>query len=232
MISSNESETSWPPVELPQAVIFDMDGVIFDTEPIWLEAETVMLAKRGKDFQPEFARRIMGVPGSKAMEMVAEHFGLSDKPTDLTIELNGLFHDMLEARLSLMPGFIERLELLENLGIPRGVATSTERTLAHTMLRRFGLIERFGFILTRDDVTHGKPHPEIYLAARKKLNVDTGRAVVIEDSLAGMQSARSAGCIVIGLRHPLTASLEFPNAHLVIDHHADPRVDLLFESQL
>lgn len=228
MSSSNERANSWPPEELPTAVIFDMDGVIFDTEPIWLEAETELLARRGKVFPPEFARKIMGVPGGKAMQMVAEEFGLSETGSELTLELNGIFHDMLETRLSIMPGFLDRLTLLETLGIPRAVATSTERKLAHSMLGRFGLVERFACILTRDDVTHGKPHPEIYLAASDQLGITPARAVVLEDSLAGMQSANTAGCLVIGLRHPLTASLEFPHAHLVVDHHSDPQIEMLF----
>jgi putative hydrolase of the HAD superfamily len=92
------------------------------------------------------------------------------------------------------------------------------------MLGRFGLLERFAFILTRNDVRAGKPDPEIYQTSCDRLGVEPGRAVVFEDSVAGTQSARRAGCYVVALRHPLTMGLEFEHAHLVVDSHADELV--------
>ena len=206
------------------AVVFDMDGVIFDTEPIWLLAETELMARRGHVFPPSLAKRLMGVPGTASMAIVAGHFGLDEDPIVMAAELNGLFHDLLESKITLMPGLLDRLDDLERLGIAKGVATSTERTLAHHMLGRFGLIERFAFILTRDDVARGKPNPEIYEKACQRLGSRPGRTLVIEDSLAGCQAGKEAGCHVCALRHPLTADLDFPHADLVVDQHADERL--------
>jgi HAD superfamily hydrolase (TIGR01509 family) len=211
------------------AVVFDMDGVIFDTEPVWLEAETELLSRRGQVFPPAFARRLMGVPGMQAMGMVAEHFQLVEPADRLVKELNGIFHDLLTTRLTLMPGFVDRLSDIENRGLPVGVATSTERQLATQMLKRYDLYDRFRFVLTRDDVERGKPHPDIYHMAAKLHDRPTGKMLVIEDSLAGMQAGKSAGCVVVGLRHPLTEGADFPHADLVIDHHADPEVDALLD---
>jgi HAD superfamily hydrolase (TIGR01509 family) len=213
------------------AVVFDMDGVIFDTEPVWLEAETELLARRGQIFPPSFARRLMGVPGMQAMGMVAEHFQLTEPAERLVEELNGIFHDLLATKLTLMPGFVDRLSDIERRRLPVGVATSTERVLATRMLGRFDLLSRFQFVLTRDDVERGKPHPDIYHKAAKLHDRPTARTLVIEDSLAGMQAGKSAGCVVVGLRHPLTAGAEFPHADLVIDHHADPEVDALLDQR-
>ena len=206
-----------------------MDGVIFDTEPVWLEAEIELLARRGKVFPPAFARQLMGVPGMQAMQMVTEKFELDEPTGNLVTELNGLFHDMLETKLTLMPGFEDRLEMIARRQLPVGLATSTERSLAQKMLGRFGLIERFRFILTRDDVARGKPHPDIYHAAARLHTIPTDRTLVIEDSLAGMKAGKDAGCIVVGLRHPLTHDAHFPHADLVVDHHADRRVDELLD---
>ncbi len=211
------------------AVVFDMDGVIFDTEPVWLEAETELLARRGQVFPPAFARRLMGVPGMQAMGMVAEHFQLVEPADRLVKELNGIFHDLLTTSLTLMPGFVDRLSDIENRRLPVGVATSTERQLATQMLKRYDLYDRFRFVLTRDDVERGKPHPDIYHMAAKLHDRPTGKMLVIEDSLAGMQAGKSAGCVVVGLRHPLTEGADFPHADLVIDHHADPEVDALLD---
>lgn len=207
-----------------RAAVFDMDGVIFDTEPVWLEAETELCRRRGKVFPREFAKRLMGVPGRQAMKMVCEHLELAEDPAVLVVELNQIFHDLLPERLTLMPGIIDRLSLLEERRVPKGVATSTEGLLARKMLGRFDLVERFEFILTRDDVTHGKPHPEIYEKACARHGAHPGEVVVWEDSLAGTKSARTAGCFVIALRHELTESVPFDDADLVVDRHDDPRV--------
>lgn len=212
----------------PTAVVFDMDGVIFDTEPIWLEAETALFARRGVVFPPELAKRIMGVPGPQAMQIVAREFGIADDAVALSNELNALFHDIVMDRLPVMEGLLERLEHLESIRVPKAVATSTERDLASRMLTRAGLLGRFEFVLTRDDVTYGKPHPEIYLRACAELRCDPSSTVVIEDSLAGSKAARAAGCTVIVLRHPLTATVAFHDADIVIDSHADNRVEALF----
>ena len=208
-----------------------MDGVIFDTEPVWLEAETELLARRGQVFPPALARRLMGVPGMQAMGMVAEHFQLTEPVEQLVEELNGIFHDLLTTKLTLMPGFLDRLADIENRELPVGVATSTERRLATQMLGRFDLLHRFRFVLTRDDVERGKPHPDIYHLAARRHDRPTAKTLVIEDSLAGMQAGKSAGCVVVGLRHPLTAGADFPHADLVIDHHADLGVDALLDQR-
>lgn len=213
----------------PKAVVFDMDGVIFDTEPVWLAAETELLSRRGRRFPPELARTIMGVPGAAAMRIVADELGLTDEPAHLSRELNAIFYALVENGLSVMDGLAERLEHLDQLGLPMGVATSTEGALARTMLGRAGLLERFAFVLTRDDVQNGKPDPEIYRKACGMHGVAPSRTVVVEDSLAGTQSARSAGCRVVALRHELTRTLEFPDAELVVDSHRDARVSALLE---
>ncbi|MBY0588931.1 HAD family phosphatase [bacterium] len=217
------------PIRPVEAVVFDMDGIIFDTEPVWLEAETELLDRRGKVFHPSFARRLMGVPGLQAMAMVAEHFDLHEPTDKLVVELNGIFHDLLETKLTLMPGVIDRLDGIARRQLPAGVATSTERSLARQMLGSFGLLERFRFVLTRDDVERGKPHPDIYHEAIRRHGSTASKTLVLEDSLAGMQAGKSAGCIVVGLRHPLTHDAEFPHADLVIDHHGDGRVDDLLD---
>lgn len=224
-LSADTTPAPTPPF---QAAVFDMDGIIFDTEPIWLAAETVLLERRGMVFPPELATKIMGVPGGKAMRIVADHFHLSDDPSDLTRELNAIFDDMLATRLTLMPGLLERLDFLEERAVPKGVATSTERVLAFDMLKRFNVFDRFDFVLTRDDVTRGKPNPEIYQKACGKHGIAPRSVLVWEDSLAGSQSAHAAGCYVVTLRHPLTKTLSFDHAHLVVDEHGDRRIDELF----
>ena len=98
-----------------------------------------------------------------------------------------------------MPGLDRLLDLLESLDIPKAVATSSHREFAETALSKFDLERRFEFLLTRDDVQHGKPHPDIYLAAAKKLQVDPGQMLALEDSVIGSTSAVAAGAYTIAI---------------------------------
>lgn len=207
-----------------QAVVFDMDGVIFDTESLYFESEIEMLARRGKSFSTALGQKIMGLPGIRAMEVLRAEHGLEDSPESLFDECQALFRSRIATRLTLMPGFASLLERLERRGMAKAVATSTRRQLTTEMLGTFGLDKRFRCVLTADDVTHGKPHPEIYQLACRRLGTEPSKTLVIEDSLNGTKSAAAAGCFCVAAPHALSRSLDFSHANLVVDHLLDARL--------
>lgn len=206
------------------AVVFDMDGVIFDTETLYFEAGQILFRRRGLEFTVEHAQRIMGVPGVQAMEILLQAAPLACGAAELYEESQEIFHDLLDRRLSMMPGAIELMERLERHGLPRALATSTERRTTDRMLGQFDLHRRFTFTLTRDDVEKGKPDPEIYLSACEKFGVQPDRVLVLEDSLNGMTAAKRAGCVCVAIPHELSLALDFSAADLVAKHLLDPRL--------
>lgn len=205
-----------------RAVVLDMDGTMFDTEILYHHAETELLRRRGKEFSTELSLAIMGVPGREAMKIVARTLNLADDPDDLFNESQVILRRLMETELRLMPGLDELLTLLEQRGLPKGVATSTQRELTEDMLGRFDLLRRFGFILTREDVERPKPAPEIYEKACAILGLSPREVLVLEDSFNGTKAAVDAGCQVVAIPHELSRALSFDHVHAIAERLLDP----------
>ena len=206
------------------AVVFDMDGVIFDTEKLYFAAQDEMLRKRRHRFTPELASRIMGMPGVPAMGLIRDLLGIEDPAQALYDESQVNFQALLPAELQMMDGAAELMETARSCGFPTALATSTKRELAMQMLSAFDLPRRFDAILTFDDVTHGKPHPEMYEKACAAVGVEPSTVLVIEDSVNGVKSAVAAGCCTVAVRHDHNRSVEFPPVHFIAESMRDFRL--------
>jgi HAD superfamily hydrolase (TIGR01509 family) len=124
----------------------------------------------------------------------------------------------------LMPGAADLIARLEKAAIPKAIATSSSRQYVHGVFGPHGLIDRFAFVLTSDDVTHGKPHPEVYTLAAKRLGVPPAAVVVLEDSLNGVRAAKAAGCRCVVVPHDQTPRDQLADADLVARSLDDPRL--------
>ena len=143
-------------------------------------------------------------------------------------ETKELFEEIAEHSLATMPGLHEVLELAEAKNLPLAVATSSPRAYMTTLLERFELLHRFHFTLTAEDVTHGKPHPEIYQLAASRLNVSPSQMLVLEDSETGTRAAHAAGAYIISVPNRHTVFGDFSMSRLRIDSLLDKRLhDLL-----
>lgn len=206
------------------AVVFDMDGVIFDTEKLYFAAQDEVLQRRSHRFTPKLASEIMGMPGLLAMGHVRTSLGLADPAEILFEESQVLFRALLPTELQLMDGALDLLDAALANGLPTALATSTTRDLAMSMLGAFDLPRRFQAILTFDDVTHGKPHPEMYLKACSMIGSDPAQTLVIEDSFNGATSALAAGCYTVGVRHEHNQAVVFPPVAFVAESMKDGRL--------
>jgi HAD superfamily hydrolase (TIGR01509 family) len=212
------------------AVVFDMDGVIFDTEKLYFAAQDEVLRRRGHPYTPELARQIMGMPGVPAMGHICKTLGLSDTAETLYDESQVLFQKLCETELQMMDGAMDLLEQARRSGLPTGLATSTKRDVAMKMLVLFDLPRRFDAVLTFDDVEHGKPHPEMYLKACAVLRSDPATTLVIEDSVNGVLSATAAGCYTVAVRHEHNHGVEFPPVAFIAESMQDERLERLVAS--
>ncbi|HEX4591314.1 MAG TPA: HAD-IA family hydrolase, partial [Gemmataceae bacterium] len=122
----------------------------------------------------------------------------------------------------LMTGAAELIARLERCGIPKAIATSSSREYVTTIFGPHGLLDRFAFVLTCDDVTHGKPHPEVYLLAAERFNFPPPAVVVLEDSVNGLRAAKAAGCRCVVVPHAQTPRDELMTADLVASRLDDP----------
>lgn len=213
-----------------EAVAFDCDGLMFNTEESFNVAGRELLRRRGRDLTPEVLRLMMGRRAVEAFDALVTHLRLTDSPTLLQQEYEGLFHAALEGRLNVMPGLLDLLALIEQRGLPMAVCTSSDRAHLSRVLGRFELIDRFDTTLTAEDVTHGKPHPEIYLTAASRLGVAPERLLVLEDSENGTKAAVAAGAVAVSVPHEHSSYQDFASAWLVADTLADARLVTLIEA--
>ena len=208
----------------PKAVVFDLDGLMFNTEALYQKVGAEMLRRRGKLFDAELLDAMMGRPAGAALQLMIDYHKLDNTIAELKAETDAIFATLLDEGLEQMPGLARLLESLERAGIPKAIATSSGPDFAQNVLDRFELAPRFEFILTCDDIREGKPHPEIYRLAAHRLGLAPRELLVLEDSHHGCRSAIAAGAIVVAVPAGPSRRHDFSGAALVADSLADPRL--------
>ncbi len=207
-----------------KAVVFDLDGLMFNTEDVFNLSGHELLRRRGKEMTHELLTQMMGRRAHEAFQAMVEMHDMTESIDDLLAESGDIFKSLLEDHLAPMPGLYQIFEVIESKQLPKAVATSSSRPYLHDILGRFDLLSRFELTLTAEDVTHGKPHPEIYQTAAEKLQIAPEEMMVFEDSEAGTKSAAAAGAIAISVPHEHSKSHNFDVAYMVADALNDPRV--------
>ncbi len=166
----------------------------------------------------------MGRRPRQAIELMIQWNGLTDTVDQLEAESREVFAPILKTRLQAMPGLLPLLAALETAALPKAVATSSPRDFAEKVLSSFELLPRFQFLLTAEDVTHGKPHPEIYLTAANRLGLEPPQLLVLEDSQTGCRAAVASGAVAVAVPGPVSKHHTFEGAALVIDSLEDPQL--------
>ena len=210
-----------PPIK---AVVFDLDGLMFNTEDIFNEVGRQVLARRGKEMTRDLLQQMMGRRAPEALQIMINFHELADTVPGLIDETRVLFTELAVDRLAPMPGLYTLLEHIETRGLIKGVATSSGRKYLEEILNRFEILERFHITLTAEDVTHGKPHPEIYLTAANRLGVEPPEMLVLEDSHAGTTAGVSARAVVVSVPNDHSRFQDFSHATYVASRLDDPYV--------
>ena len=212
------------PLPTIRAVCFDLDGLMFNTEHVFYESADVLLQRRGLAMSRGAMDAMLGRRPLESFQGLIEHLGLTEGPAELLAESRVIFHELLDTKLQPMPGLFELLELVESLGLPKGVATSSPRDYLDDIFGRFNLSHRFPLQLTAESVTHGKPHPEIYLKAAEHLGVHPTEMLVLEDTQTGTRAGAAAGAFVVSVPHEHTAGHDFSVSSYVATGLHDPFV--------
>ena len=184
--------------DLPAAVLFDMDGLLLDSERIALAIMAECAAEIGLDWAPQVGMRMIGRNVVDANRVLRDHFG-DDARLGLLPAAFRLRYDrhIAEQPIPLKPGVTALLDLLERHDIPRAVATSTQRERASRKLARNDLLHRFDALVGGDEIERGKPAPDIYLAAARAVGAEPVRCLVLEDSNTGARAGLAAGMAVV-----------------------------------
>jgi HAD superfamily hydrolase (TIGR01509 family) len=208
----------------PAAVIFDMDGLMLDSERAIIGCLADAARERGHDLPELLWLSMVGHSEAVCRHLLDEAVGEAERERILQ-RSHVLYDAVVAAGVPHRPGIIEMLDVLQARGIPRAVATSTRRPLALKKLEAAGLLSRVDAICTSSDVAHPKPAPDVYLLAARSLGVDPARCLVLEDSPTGVRAALAAGMYPIqipDLLEPDDAVRAL--GHLILPSLGDARV--------
>jgi pseudouridine 5'-phosphatase len=207
-----------------RAVVFDLDGLISNTEDLYEQAGETVLRCRGKTYDAELRERIMGRPVIVAIQMIIDCHSLPDRAEDLMYECGDVLQELIATSLAPMHGVIKLIDDLQADNIPIAVATSATPDYADNVLTRLNLKHRFQFVLTAADIQHGKPDPEIYLLAARRLGLPPDQIMVLEDSANGCRAGVAAGAFTIAVPNRHTRNHNFDGVQFVADTLDDPRI--------
>lgn len=179
------------------AVVFDMDGLLIDSERLILKAMDEAARAIARELPFEVFQQMVGLTHAHSDAILVEYFGEGFVLADYHADVRARLNDVLAAGVALKSGVVEMLDHLDSVGAPRAVATSSGRNSLETHLGHAGLLDRFDAFITRESVTNSKPHPEPYLKAAEALGVDPAHCVALEDSHNGVRAAAAAGMMTI-----------------------------------
>lgn len=182
-----------------EAVLFDMDGVVIDSEPLWTDAERQLLARRMLEYSPQLKTAMMGRDAEEAVGLLINHYNLSEGVDEIIAERNQLIADLFRQFLRAMPHALQLVRSVQAAQIKTGLVSSSPQELVDLALSRLNVAELFDLVLSGDQVARGKPAPDIYLMAARKLGVSQADCLVIEDAPQGVAAAKAAGmcCLAI-----------------------------------
>jgi HAD superfamily hydrolase (TIGR01509 family) len=179
-----------------EAVLFDLDGLLIDSEPLWYEVEHAVVTRLGGVWGPKDQEACIGGTMAASARYMIEVAGAQGTIEAISEELIDEMVRRFRGALPVHDGAVELVDAVRKTGTPVGLVSSSYRRLIDAALDWLGH-ERFEVTVAGDEITHGKPHPEPYLTACERLGVDPRRTVVLEDAINGVLSAEAAGCVVV-----------------------------------
>ncbi len=190
-----------PPVVPFAGVAFDLDGVLVESEHLWEENWAAYAAGRGRPWLPEHTARLQGMSVPEWAAALAEHTDDPDAVAVAEAVIDGMIAALRDGRIELLPGSAEMVRAA-SARVPIAVASSAPRRLIEAVLATHGLRDRFRAVVSSEEVPRGKPSPDVYEEAARRLGVEPKRCLAVEDSSNGIRAAAAAGMTVIGLPNP------------------------------
>ena len=209
-------------------IVFDMDGVLIDSEPIVKQCGQTAAQRYGAELSDKLYNQLIGLPAKQVEDGLQSAFGVDFPMQEFRVELERLWHDHVETNgMPVKPGVENVLAELQDHAIPYAIATSTPHERAQLSLHKAGILEHFEVIVGGDQVTNGKPAPDIFLTAAARISTDAGSCIAIEDSAVGVNAAFNAGMHTIMIpdqKQPDEQTLKRVNELFDSMHDALPRI--------
>jgi HAD superfamily hydrolase (TIGR01509 family) len=184
-----------------EAVVFDLDGVLLQTEELWDEVRAGLARERGGRYGPEAQRAMMGMSSLEWSRYMHDEVGVPDSPKQISAEVVRRLAARYRTELPLIPGAVEAVRRIAERW-PLGLASSSNRLLIELALELAGIQHLFKAVVSSEEVPRGKPAPDVYLETARRLGVAAERCAAVEDSHSGIRSAKAAGMRVVAIPNP------------------------------
>jgi len=209
-------------------VIFDMDGVLVDSEPIHLELEKKVFNEVGLNISDTYHYTLVGMSPKQMWQKICSDFVLKNEAEELLeIEKAIKYSEIQKREIYATDGLLELLGKLKISGFKMSVGSSSTKNLINLFTHKIGVRSYFDFLVSSEDVENGKPFPDIFLKVAQMYSTDPSRCVVIEDSSNGVAAAKAAGMKCVGYRNPSSGNQDLSNADLTISNFNELSVDML-----
>jgi len=215
-----------------KAALFDMDGLMFDTEPAYTIVHAAMWNRRGKKFTPEIKTSLMGKRAEEVMRTIlSEHWKTDEKIEDLLKEQDDELSKIFRESVAKMPGLDVCLSLFDQKNIRTCIGTSSRKFLADILLEYHDLSDKFEFIVSGEMVARGKPDPEVYLTCADRLGLRPEECLVLEDSPNGIRAGHAAGCFTCAIPSEYAKGGDFSAADIICKTLADTKLRNIIEEK-
>jgi HAD superfamily hydrolase (TIGR01509 family) len=184
-----------------RALVFDLDGVLLDSEQVWNEAKEELVREQGGHWREDAPRRMMGMSSPEWAGFLRDELGVQLEPKVISDEVVRRLEGIYRERLPLVDGATEAVERLA-ASVPLGLASSSNREIIDLVLELTGLGPHFAVTLSSEEVARGKPAPDVYLEVLRRLGAEPADSVAVEDSENGIRAARAAGVRVVAVPNP------------------------------
>ena len=184
-----------------EAVVFDLDGVLLQSEEVWDAVRETFVRERGGRYDEEIQRAMMGMSSPEWSRYLHETAGVPDEPAEINEEVVRRLLASYRDHLPLLPGAVDAVRRLA-ARYPLGLASSSNRAVIDAVLEKAGLDGCFRVTVSSEEVARGKPAPDVYLEAARRLGVEPARCAAVEDSHGGIRSAKAAGMWVVAIPNP------------------------------
>lgn len=191
-----------------KGAIFDLDGTIVNSMGMWRKLDKEFFIRQGVEYSPEISKEIVGMTLEQAAEHFSKTFNLGKTTKQILDEWNDYLLDQYKNVIPLKPYADRLIELWSRQGIKMCVATLTEKKMAEIILKKYGLLDKFEFILTVAEVGKSKLSPDIYLKCAEKMGLLPNECIVLEDTYHAMKSAKGAGFTVYAVDEPTARNKE------------------------
>ncbi|CAM4169016.1 phosphatase [Saccharibacillus endophyticus] len=209
-----------------EAFIFDMDGVIIDSEPMHFDVDIRVMEYYGHPITQEKLEDYVGMTNPELWKSIREEFGMSQTVEEIIeYQLGHKIEVLRAAEMEPIEGIRELLAELKKGGIPRAIASSSPPVFIEAVLEKFGLRGEFQVVVSGEQVPKGKPAPDVYLRAAELLGVNPARCAVLEDARHGVAAAKAAGMHCIGFVNPNSGNQDLSQADLIVNKVGDIRLE-------